>query len=349
MAIKNTPAISIDIGHSNLKIIQTGSDGRILRFAVHKMPEGCVDDLNIFSEDALIRSLRTARRTAKIPSGKCTLVLCGSDIIIRHFTLPILPEKELYQNVLNEISGYLPVNPEKYLIDYKIVGKIQEDGIDMYRILITALHKRIVNGYKRALRSAGFNVTIIDTCENAREKLLRFNNSVDAGFSIEDGVCILDLGTKYTRVTIYHNGYYYISSVLKRSSQGITDVIAQNSGKDMLLSETIKREVDFLGAPHNNAELKAAVAYEVDSLMYEVTRVFDYYKNRTKRAVKTIYLSGGGSLLPGLRNYIQKHINVPVRFASDLIISKKTSKNVDVKGFAFLLNAYAATFREDTR
>ena len=349
MAIKNASTISVDIGHSNLKIIQTGSDGRILRFAVHKMPEGCVDDLNIYSEDALIRSLRTARKTSKIPSGKCTLVLCGSDIIIRHFTLPILPENELYQNVINEISGYLPVNPEKYYLDYKIVGKVQEDGIDMYSILITAVHKHIINGYKRALRSAGFNVNVIDTCENAREKLLRFNNSADENFSIDDGICILDLGTKYTRVTLYHNGNYYISSVLKRSSQGITDVISKNSGKDMLLSETIKREIDFLGAPHSNAELKAAVTYEVDSLMYEITRVFDYYKNRTKRSVNKIFLSGGGSLLPGLKVYMQKHINVPVHFASDLIITKKTSKNVDLKGFAFLLNAYAATFREDTR
>ncbi len=348
MGIKNMSAVSIDIGHSNLKIIQTASDGRITRFAVHKMPEGCVDDLNIFSEDALIRSLKTARKTAKIPSGTCTLVLSGSDIIIRHFTLPMLSEQELYQNVLNEISGYLPVDPEKYYLDYKITGTIQEDGIDMFNVMITAVHKHIVDGYKRALRGSGFRVNIIDTCENSREKLLRYNHSMNPDFSIEDGVCILDLGTKNTRVTVYHNGSYYIGSVIKRSSQSITDVVTQYSGKDMLLSETMKREIDFLGKPYANEELKSAVTYEVDSLIYEITRVFDYYKNRTKRTIKAIYLSGGGSLLPGLRDYMQHHTSIPVHHASELIVNQKTNKSISDKGFAFLLNAYAATFREDS-
>ncbi len=96
MAIKQTSALSLDIGNSNLKIIQTSADGKIVRFAVHKMPEGCVDDLNIFSEDALARSLKNARKASKIPGGPCCLVLSGSDIIIRHFTLPVLDEKQLY-------------------------------------------------------------------------------------------------------------------------------------------------------------------------------------------------------------------------------------------------------------
>jgi Tfp pilus assembly PilM family ATPase len=114
----------------------------------------------------------------------------------------------------------------------------------------------------------------------------------------------------------------------------------------MLLSETIKREIDFLGKPYANEELKSAVTYEIDSLIYEVTRVFDYYKNRAKRSIRVIYLSGGGSLLPGLKDYMQHHTSIPVYQASDLVVNLKNNRNISDKGFAFLLNAYAATFRE---
>ncbi|MGI5850246.1 MAG: pilus assembly protein PilM [Christensenellales bacterium] len=349
MPINQVSTISVDIGHSNLKIIQIAPDGKINKFVVHKMPEGCVDDLNIFSEDALVHSLKTARKKAKMRKGKCYLVLSGSDIIIRQFTLPMLEEKQLYQNILHEISGYLPVDPEKYYVDYKIAGIINEDGIDMYKLIVTTAHRRTIDKYKKALRAAGFRVKIIDTCENSKEKLLRYNHSKDDSFPISGGICILDLGTKYTRVNLYYNGYYYVSNIIKRSSQSITEVISQYSGKDILVSEMIKRETDFLNSAHPNEEIKSAVTYEVDSLLYEISRVFDYYKNRTKSVINTIYIAGGGSLLPGLKEYIEKHIGIPVRFAADLVLATNANNKVDAKGFSFLLNAYSATFREDQK
>jgi type IV pilus assembly protein PilM len=310
------------------------------------MPEGCVDDLNISSEEALSRSLKIARRTSKMPGGSSNLVLSGSDIIIRHFTLPVLEEKMLYQNILNEMSGYLPVDPDKYYIDYKIESVIQEDGIEMYKLLVTTAHKRVIDAYRRVLRSAGFNVKIIDTCENAKEKLLRFINERNPEFSINGGICILDFGTKHTRINIYNNGYYYVSNIIKRSCQSITDVISQYSGKDVLVSEMIKRENDFLNNDHPNKELKSAVTYEVDSMLLEITRVFDYYKNRAKNTVNSVYISGGGALMPGLRDYMEQHLDLPVRFASDLV-KASSSNTMDTGGLTFLFNAYTATFRED--
>lgn len=346
MAVKQTSTLSVDIGNSNLKIIQTSSDGKIVKFAVHKMPEGCVEDLNVFSDEALIRSLKTARKTAKIPGGNCNLVLSGSDIIIRHFTLPVLDEKQLYSNILHEMSGYLPVDPEKYYVDYKIEGIIQEDGIEMYKLLVTTAHKRIIDAYRKILRSAGLNVKIIDTCENAKEKLLRFNHEKNPDFDINGGICILDMGTRHTKVNIFNNGHYYVSNLTKKCSQSISEVISQYSGKDILVAEMIKREIDFLNGDHPNKELKSAVTYEVDSMLMEVSRVFDYFKNRTKNSVHTVYITGGGALLPGLKDYMEKHLNLPVMFASDLV-KVSTNINVDTAGFTFLLNAYTATYRED--
>lgn len=347
MAIKQTATVSLDIGNSNLKIIQTSADGKIMRFAVHKMPEGCVDDLNIISDEAMARSIKAARKNAKIPRGKrCTLVISGSDIIIRHFTLPILDADQLYQNILHEMSGYLPVDADKYYVDYKIIGKEQEDGVEMYNVLVTSVHKRNIDSFKKVLRSAGFNVRIVDTCDNAREKLIRFCREKNPSFLSEGGICVIDIGTKHTRATMYNDGFFFLSNVLKRSGQNITETIAQYSGKDILVAEKMKRDTDFLGSDHTNKELKTSVTYEIDSIIYEITRIFDYFKNKTKSNVKTIYISGGGALMPGLREYLEKHMNIPVRLASDLA-SFASDIKVNANGFAFLLNAYSAIYREE--
>jgi len=344
--IRQTATVSLDIGHSNLKMVQTAPDGRILRFVVHKMPEGCVEDVNILSEEALIRSLKTARQTAHMPGGNCSLSLSGADIIIRHFTLPVLPEDELYQNILNEMSGYLPVDPEKYYLDYKIAGIERDEGVDMYRILVTTAHRRIINSYKKVLRYAGFNIRVIDTCENSIEKLLRFKFEQGGAFHSDEGICVIDFGTMHTRVHLYQKGRFFVSNVIKRAGQSLSEAIAQASGKDILTAETLKRENDFLSGGHRSAELTAAVTYEVDSLLFEITRVFDYFKNKTKAAVGSIYITGGGALLPGLQQYMQMHLKLPVRFASDLA---NLPSNVDPRGFSFMLNTYAATYREEQK
>ncbi len=343
MPIVQTAAISVDIGHSNLKIVQTSADGRIVKFAVHKMPEGCIDDLTIVYEDALVEALRKSRRLAKLGSGKCSLVVSGNDIIIRHFTLPILGEEQLYQNVLHEIAGYLPVEPDKYFIDYKIAGTTEEEGIKMYTVLVTCVHQRILGKYKKTFKSAGLTLNVVDTCENACEKLLRLHHQRNKEFSLNGGICMLDFGTRHTRVSLYDNGRFYASNMLKRSGQSLTDAIAKATGRDVLSSELLKREADYLNKPHKNADLKAAVVYEVDALLQEVNRVLDYYRNRTKRPIRAIYTSGGGALLPGLNAYIRKHLAIPVSPAASLI----PSGNGDNPGFAFLLNAYAATLSEE--
>lgn len=343
MPVKQTAAVSLDIGHSNLKIIQTASDGRIVKFVVHKMPEGCIDDLNVVYDDALIKSLKGAKKIAHQSGGRCTLVISGSDIITRHFTLPVLPEEELYQNILNEMSGYLPVSPEKYNIDYKIAELVKEEGIDMYKVLVCTANKRMVIKFKKVLSMAGLNLSIIDTCENAREKLLKYNHAYSKDFSIEDGICILDFGSKSTRASVYHNGNYYVSNIIKRSGQTITEAVAKSTGKDIIAAEILKREVNLLTKSNTDTELKSAVVYEVDSLLLEINRVFDYYRNRSKAPVKRIYISGGGALLPGLKEYMEEYFSIPVHPAEDLFLSGKTSG----PGLSFLLNAYAATLREE--
>ncbi len=346
MPVKPTAAVALDIGNANLKIVQTTADGRLAKFAVHKLPEGCLEDLSIVYDDALIKSLKTARKKSHHSSGKCTLVLSGSDIIIRHLTLPILPEEELYQNIVNEMSGYLPVSPDKYHIDYKIAGTVKEDDIEMYKVLVSTAHKRMIDNFRKVLSKAGLSLSIVDTCENAREKLLKYNQQC-GNIPGEGGICIIDIGSKSTRVSIYHNGDYYVSNNIRRSGQTITEAISKKTGKDILASEATKREANLLIGQHPNSQMQSAVVNEVDAMLHEVVRVLDYYKSRNKTPITAAFLAGGGALLPGLEEYMQEHLEIPVRNAAALFAA--ANKKAVSRGFAFLLNAYAATFREDQK
>ena len=94
-------------------------------------------------------------------------------MIIRHVNLPKLPEKQLHQNVFLEMGSYLPVDSEKYTMDYKIVEEFVQDGNPMYRIMVATVNKNIIERFSYALRKAGFALKFLDANENVQEKFLR--------------------------------------------------------------------------------------------------------------------------------------------------------------------------------
>ncbi len=343
MSITHTAALAVDVGHSYLKIVQTSANGNIEKYSICKMPEGCIDGLTIVYEDALVQLLKKVRKTDRFNGAKCTLVVSGSDIITRQYIIPMLSDELMYQNIMHEIGGYLPSEPEKYYVDYKIAGITEQEGVKMYRVLVSSVQKRIIDRYIKAFKSSGLTINIVDTCENACEKLLSLKRQNDSRFPLDNGICFLDIGNKHTHVSLYDNGTFFASHLLKRSGQNIIEAISKAIGSEAAANELVNQKENYLNALQKSDALKDAVAYELNALLFEVSRVLDFYRNKTKRPVGCIYTLGGGALLPGIDEYIEKNLGIHVHSAAGFIASVEASKT------PLLLNAYAATLRENTK
>lgn len=347
MAIIQLGTISVDIGSSYLKIVQTSSNGKILKYAVERLPEGSITDMSVQAEDSVATAIKKARKDSKIPRGKCILTMTGKEVIIRHLTLPKLPNDQLRQNVLFEIAGYLPVDAEKYSIDYKIIGTIKEDENELYNVMVTAIHKKTLTQIMDILKAAGLKTYIVDTSENAREKLIQKNIELNSSFDSKDGVAIIDFGGHTTNVTIFHNGRFYANNSINKGSDEITNIIAKGLETDIITAEAIKKNTDFFFSKVENVELKETVLNIIDSMIYDISRVIYYYKTKMKNdGIQRIYISGGAALTNKLSEYLEKHLNLPVYKVAKLI-EPLFSENITLpEDLPYILDAYCATLRE---
>ncbi len=341
MAVYQQTKTIIDIGTNFIKMLQLKGGGRIYKYAIEKLPEGCIKGLNIEAEEPLIKALRSAKHKSGIPGGRCVLTLAGKDMIVRQ------PEKQLYQNVLLEMAGYLPVDSEKHAIDYKILEEVREDGNTLYRIMVATIHKRILERFSHVLKNAGFHIKVLDANENAQEKLFRALSKKLLADDENKGICIIDMGADTTKVNLFYQKRFFAGYLLNKGGNGITKLIQQHLETDTITAENYKLKMDFFKDEKVKQLLRAAVKNEIDSLIYELSKVADYFWTRTSEQLSLIVLSGGASLLNGLFEYLGTSIKVPVIKAQDILENFTMKKNFPQNAYPLLFNAYAASFREE--
>ena len=347
MAIKQQTKIIIDIGAYAVKILQLNASGKIIRHAIEKLPEGCVKGLYIEAEEPLIKAIKLAKQKSGVSGGGCILTLSGKDMIVRHLNLPKLPEKQLYQNILLEMASYLPVDSDKHMIDYKILEEIKENDNILYRIMVATVHKRILERFSYVLKKAGFTIKILDANENAQEKFIRSPIHTLLSENKDKGICIVDMGADTTKVNLFNDGRFFAGYLLNKGGTHITQLVAQHLQTDGITAENYKQKNDLFGSDKVDQALRLAVKNEIDSLIYEISKVADYYWSRTSKPLGCIILTGGASLLTGLYPYFKSTVNINIQTPQTLL-KKYAAKNMTAENnYAFFLNNYAASFREE--
>lgn len=307
MPIQRRNITGVDIGSSAVKLVHcTGPKNWKAGMAL--LPEGVMAGNQINSVKLLAATVKKALATARIGRGHASLCLSGVDIIIRHTVLPRMNAEQLKQNVVDEISGYLAVDPTLYSIDYKVQEVLTEGSAVQFKIMIVAVPKNIIAPYINALAQAGLKVVSIDVAANAREKLV--NNLLGRNCHY----AVIDLGMNASVIDTYQNGRFFVSKTCSTGLNTAAAVLAKALETDTL------RALDMIIGMDPDPACRRAVNDYVDQVLYEAVRVTDYFRSRNQTTpVEQVFLSGGGTRIPGIVQMMQDRLNLPVRDISSLL------------------------------
>lgn len=346
MPLKQQSIVSINPGVRKLKMVQSNGKGQIIRAALCDMPAGVINQMKVESPELLASTVREAAKAARIGTGGCTLCLSGAGIVIRHLVFPYMNDAQLYHNVLGEISGYLPVDPEKFCIDYQVQEIMESGESARIKVMVVAIQKDVVASYMSALKLAGYRVATIDIAENAREKLLR--HAANKGLLSDAHYCVIDFGAGATSISAYYEGRFFVNKIVGTGGDRLTEIVAQSREIDALAAESLKTESDYFHGK-DDPESQTGITAQLDQWIFEATRVVDYFRSRNNQAeIQRVYVCGGGSRLKGLREYLQGHLELPVEdFGA--FVSPLLTRKTDTIEIPYFVDAIGATFREVTK
>lgn len=344
MAIRQQKIIGIDIGSNTVQMAAGTGRGTISHAISVEIPDGVISKLQILVPEVLASTIREAKAKGRMPGRHCSLSLGGTAVIIRHITLPFMNDDQIYQNVVNEISTYLPIDTEKYSIDYSVQRPSAGDAPNTVKVMVVAIQKDLLQSYINVLSAAGFKVAYIDITENTHEKLIR---AVAPSLKIPSGnFGILDIGADTTNITAYLNGNFYVNKVAPLGGKKMSEELAARLNIDTLSAQKILQTEHILGNRSQFPTENMVVSDVLEQIMFEAVRVFDYFKSRNNQiGIQNVYVCGGVSLMPGFAGYCEDNLHISVTPFQNILslLFERATKGIN---YALFAGAAGATFRE---
>lgn len=175
------------------------------------------------------------------------------------------------------------------------------------------------------------------------ECLLSAFATCDGNHVLMNGCAVLDLGAQTTSLTAYKGGQYLLNKVVPKGGYHITRMLEQQ-GMSFATAEVLKKKFgcaspqlveknvrlrvpaspeiggDIVISTH---ELAEAIELKLQEILSPVMEELQKVEGR----IQTLYITGGGSMMAGILEYIQSLTSVKVQYgAHNLLLHRDTEE-----------------------
>jgi type IV pilus assembly protein PilM len=319
--------VALDIGSSSIKMVEAAVDKsgyRILSLGILPAPINAIQNNMVVDSKPVVETIRKLIDTSGVKSTQVISAVPGRAVIMKKVQMPKQEPAELEANVEFEAQNVIPENLENVNLDHQVLSQ-SHDGNRM-DVLLVAVKKEIVNSYADAIQAAGLTPVVMDVDYFALENMYEANYAADADSGV---VGLIHIGAQYTSITLLHQGVSTFTGDLSMGGGSFTERLAQQLEVGIPAAEAFKMTGLLEGK--KGLDLSAALRPTSQELAEEIRRTVSLYgavPAEDGEGLKTIYLSGGGAKLTGLRGLLEERLGVPVQF-SEPFRGFTVNKNID--------------------
>lgn len=254
-------------------------------------------------------------RRNKINAKEATLSLCGKDLIIRNFDIPVLPREELGSAITFEAKKYIPFKMEELVSDYQLeFDKVNKRN----QVLFMGIKKETLERYFTITSELGIKVRSIEYSAFSLIRALGLSGISNKGIV---GIVCADLkGEDEVNFTVLENGFPVFS-----------------------------RDINLAGGPDEFSRgVESDVGMAMEKLKTEIRVSLDYYHRKfPAKSIQKLFLISN----PENRSELEASVMDTGLSAQFLDLSKYFGKPVQfdsnfVKGFTTSL---APAIRSDIK
>jgi type IV pilus assembly protein PilM len=257
--------------------------------------------------DAVNAALKTLARSNNL-QGNATFILPGNQVLTKTIKIPHVEADKRAQIIAFEAQQNIPYPLHEIVWDSQIVG---DDGVET-ELLFIACKIDTIERFCAGVRAAGLTAESITAASILEYNLLAF---ADPEASSDD--LVINIGARTTNL-LFRNADGFFVRNLSLGGQALSQSIADSLGKTLEQAEVIK--LQFYNKDNGVLDDSAGAKALTDSadafmrrISQEVTRsIVNYRRQKNAAAPGRILLSGRGSQVRGLAEFLEGSQKVPV-------------------------------------
>ncbi|MEW5945507.1 MAG: type IV pilus assembly protein PilM [bacterium] len=321
--------IGVDIGTRYVKVAQlnpTSQGIQLQSYGISATPQGAVTDGILNNPEAVGEALQQIVKYFGIKERKAVCALPGRLVTIRTVNLPAgLSDREVKVATIGEVERFLQFPLDEMEYDYQVLGTQETGDRKQVSVLFVASHKDSVQKRVESLRHGGLDSVEVDV-----EPFVLMRSVVEAGLfneqeTFQQTIMLMEMGASSTGLSIIAGGSLRFTRIFAIGGDTFTHAIESGFDMSFLDAEKLKKEKavavvdEGAGVDGESREIHELIRSHLENLAMEVRRSIAYYTSKYRgEAVNRIILTGGGSLMKGIRKFFEDEIGIPVGYANPL-------------------------------
>ncbi len=297
--------LGIEIGNKTVKFAEFRR-GTLRNFVAVTVPDNVVVNDSLIAFEAMGALIKETVKANKIGVRKAVLVLPGADVSLRRLVLPAMNEKQLMVNMPYEFKDVLSMDKDKDIYDYAMIDYIkdEEGNVKEMELLGAVVSAELIDKYVEMFKRAGIKLVRAIPREMSLSALIEVLN----GESEIKDFAVLDLGYKSSKVDIFKNGVYEITTTIDSGTETIEALVADQMGVDEhLAAQYVEMNKDNILESEKAVDIYSRIATEI-------MRVMNYYAFENPESnLDTLYYCGGGSLIARFIAEIKEYVNLELK------------------------------------
>src|SRR5216683_1810965 len=305
----NKSMVGVDIGSSSVKAVELqgkNGDFQLVSLGYEGLPPDSVGDGQIMELNSVSSAIANIFNEHKIKTTKVAAGVNGHSVIVKNIVLPQMTGDELQESFAWHAEEHIPFDISDVNLDYHVTGSTP----DAIHVLLAACKRDKIANLKQTIQLAGKQPVVIDVDAFALQNCYELNYQPKAG----EVVALLNIGASTMNINILNGTRSVFARDASVGGSQYTSLLQKELGLTFEQAEAVKR-----GYPVPEGieprPIQPIIETVSDILALEIRKTMDFYRataEESEEAIQKILVSGGGSKLPGLPEYLAKRFEIPV-------------------------------------
>jgi type IV pilus assembly protein PilM len=249
-----------------------------------------------------------------IKNSSVNYAVPAQSIFARFVRLPSVEEEKIDRIIAFEAQQNVPFPIDEVVWDYQLVGGGTEEQL---QVVLVAIKSDLLEGMNAAVEETGLRPEVIGVATMGLYNAFRYNYS-----DVTEPSLLVDIGARTTNLLFIEPGKIFSRSVPVGGSS-VTAALAKEFNESFAAAESRKKEHGFVSlggayadaADPDIARMSKIIRSTMTRLHAEIMRSISYYRAQQQgKPPARIYLCGGTSGMPYMREFFQEKLQLPIDF-----------------------------------